>query len=231
VSRDGRTVLFVSHNMTAVKSLCSRAILIEKGRVAADGGVDEVVDRYLNEGVEGSGSGWIADDAHRYHDVPDEARFRSVRLTDREGREVSQLYFGQPFRVGFTCDLLKDVPDGLFEVSISSLDGAHVTCSTTLDGGGGPRFLARGRHEVTAAFDVVLLPRQYTIDLGVHHHDGRTADFVQRTLDFTVLRVAENGDDHFRWNRTRGYVRADARWDLGENKPRRVRAVNEETVR
>jgi lipopolysaccharide transport system ATP-binding protein len=219
VSRDGRTVLFVSHNMTAVKSLCSRAILIEKGRVVADGGVDEVVDRYLNEGTDGTGTGVIPDDAHRHSDVPDEARLRSVRLTDVGGEEVSQLYFGQPFRVGFTCDVLKDIPEGHFEISISALDGAHVLYSTTMDGGRGPRFLARGRHEVSAAFDVVLLPRQYTIDLGVHHQDGRTADFVQRTLDFTVLRVAENGDDHYRWNRTRGYVRADARWDLGSDQP------------
>jgi lipopolysaccharide transport system ATP-binding protein len=213
VSRDGRTVLFVSHNVTAVKSLCSRAVLVEKGRIAADGGVDEVVDQYLNEGVDDAGFGVIPDDAHRHCDVKDEARFRSVRLCDAEGREVSQLYFGQPFRIEFVCDLFKDMPDAHFEISISTLDGAQVTYSTTMDEGRGSRFLARGRHEVGAAFDVVLLPRQYTIDLGVHHHDGATGDFVQRTLNFTVLRVAENGTDHYRWGRTRGYVRAPARWE------------------
>src|SRR5205085_4456111 len=37
VSRQGRTVLFVSHNMTAVKALCTRALLMEGGRVAWDG--------------------------------------------------------------------------------------------------------------------------------------------------------------------------------------------------
>ena len=44
VSKHGRTILFVSHNMTAVKALCSRAVLIDGGRVAADGDVDEVVE-------------------------------------------------------------------------------------------------------------------------------------------------------------------------------------------
>ena len=49
VVREGRTVLFVSHNMTALQNLCSRAILLEKGRVAEDGPAREVVSRYLQE--------------------------------------------------------------------------------------------------------------------------------------------------------------------------------------
>ncbi len=214
VSRQGRTVLFVSHNMTAVKSLCTRALLIDRGQVACDGGVDEVVNRYLTAGTEMSRTGDIPDDAPRHRDDPDEARFRAVRLADLSGQDVSQLYFGQPFRVRFVCDVLRDIPDGHFEVSISTVDGIHVTYSTTLDGGKGPAFLRRGRHEGSAEFDVVLLPRDYTIDLGVHHQNGMTADFVQRALDFSVLRVAENGDDHYRWARTRGHVRAPATWEL-----------------
>jgi hypothetical protein len=116
--------------------------------------------------------------------------------------------------VHFVCELLKDIPDGHFEISLSTTDGTHVTYSTTMDDGRGPAFLKKGRHEVSADFDVVLLPRDYTIDLGVHHHDGRTADFVQRTLDFSVLRVAETGEEHFRWPITRGYVRPSATWEM-----------------
>ncbi|MBA3915695.1 MAG: ABC transporter ATP-binding protein, partial [Acidobacteriales bacterium] len=46
-SGEGRTVLFVSHNMAAVTTLCDRAILLEEGRVVMDGGAAEVVARYL----------------------------------------------------------------------------------------------------------------------------------------------------------------------------------------
>lgn len=213
VSRHGRTVLFVSHNMTAIKSLCTRGILIDKGQVAIDGDVDEVVDRYLTAGTDMARTGIIPDDAPRQRDVKDEALFRSVRLTDVEGRETTQLYFGQPFRVHFVCDVLKDIPDGHFEISISTIDGTQVTYSTTMDGGKGPIFLSKGRHEVSAELDVVLLPREYTIDLGVHHQNGRTADFVQRCLDFTVLRVSDTGDDHYFWPRTRGFVRPNTAWN------------------
>src|SRR4051794_19175857 len=82
VSREGRTVLFVSHNMSAIKSLCTRGILIEGGRVAYDGSTDEVVNRYLDSGSEMARSGVIPHDAPRYSDAKGEARVLSVRLTD-----------------------------------------------------------------------------------------------------------------------------------------------------
>jgi lipopolysaccharide transport system ATP-binding protein len=47
VGGEGRTVIFVSHNMAAVTQICSRAILLEGGRVAEDGPVDDVVDSYM----------------------------------------------------------------------------------------------------------------------------------------------------------------------------------------
>lgn len=55
VSRgEGRTVLFVSHNMTAVKSLCKRGIILQNGMLVDDGGVDEVVTHYLRGDSESS---------------------------------------------------------------------------------------------------------------------------------------------------------------------------------
>lgn len=47
--REGRTVLFVSHNMGSIRQLCTKAILLDKGQVQAQGGVDEIVNRYLNQ--------------------------------------------------------------------------------------------------------------------------------------------------------------------------------------
>jgi lipopolysaccharide transport system ATP-binding protein len=45
----GRTVLFVSHNMDAVKSLCNTAIFLEYGKIIREGGAEEIVDKYLSE--------------------------------------------------------------------------------------------------------------------------------------------------------------------------------------
>jgi len=58
VSGHGRTVLFVSHNMTAVSSLCDRAILLKAGKVIQDGSAAEVIEGYLGSAAQTSGLQW-----------------------------------------------------------------------------------------------------------------------------------------------------------------------------
>ncbi len=52
VAGQGRTVLFVSHNMEAVQKLCNKGLLLQKGRVIATGPMQDVIDRYVNEATE-----------------------------------------------------------------------------------------------------------------------------------------------------------------------------------
>ena len=48
VSNEGRTIVFVSHNLGSVKRLCKRGILLRNGQVAFAGSVDDTLDKYLN---------------------------------------------------------------------------------------------------------------------------------------------------------------------------------------
>jgi lipopolysaccharide transport system ATP-binding protein len=53
VANEGRTILFVSHNMAAVNKLCSRGILLEKGKMSFDGVIEAAIDKYLSKGKDG----------------------------------------------------------------------------------------------------------------------------------------------------------------------------------
>ena len=100
--------------------------------------------------------------------------------------------------------------------------------NSRIDGGKAPQALVPGRYEGSAEIDTCLLPRQYTVDLGVHHQNGTTADWVQRTFDFTVLKVGQSRSDHYPWPQVRGHVRAPARWRMervGEAGSRQPAAV------
>ena len=50
-TREGKTILFVSHNMQAVKNLCDRALILEKGRIIASGDPDTVINKYIKDGA------------------------------------------------------------------------------------------------------------------------------------------------------------------------------------
>jgi lipopolysaccharide transport system ATP-binding protein len=60
VSKSGRTIIFVSHDLGAVKQLCSRSILLEKGKKVADGDTDDIVNQYL-QGQNDLGHSWKID--------------------------------------------------------------------------------------------------------------------------------------------------------------------------
>jgi lipopolysaccharide transport system ATP-binding protein len=83
VGKEGRTVLFVSHNMNAIHRLCPRVILLDEGRIRADGDTSEVISQYLNADRS------AAD--HKEWGSPEQApgdetvRLKRVRLLDRHG--------------------------------------------------------------------------------------------------------------------------------------------------
>ena len=83
VGRQGRTVLFVSHNMPAVTRLCPRAILLESGRVLRDGPAHQVVSAYLGSGLGTTAAREWSDPAAAPGD--DVARLCGVRVRTEDG--------------------------------------------------------------------------------------------------------------------------------------------------
>jgi lipopolysaccharide transport system ATP-binding protein len=214
VAGHGRTVLFVSHNMAAVKALCTRAILIQGGRVTVSGAVDSVVDAYLGRDVEGSRTGVIPADVPRFGTGA--VILRELHLLTEGGEPVHELYFGQRFRVGLTFEARKPVEDAVVELGVATRDGVRVASAFSTDAERPPFQFDAGANHVVVDVDVTLLPRDYHFDVAVHHGEGVTLDEVERAFDFEVLNVAETGADHYRWSSVRGFVRPAAQWRLVE---------------
>jgi lipopolysaccharide transport system ATP-binding protein len=210
VVREGRTVLFVSHNMAAVKALCGRAILLRGGRVVRDGNVDDVVETYLQSGRAAAEDRVVPDDAPRTGSG--EARIRRVSLVDRKDQTLEDVHLGQPFRVILGVEVTSPVDGVLAGLSISTLEGTPVASSFSTDGGRAPWTLGVGRHSVVVDLDATLLPRRYSLDVFVARLDGREVDFVARVVDFDALPFAQSGTDTYPWVTVRGFVRPPASW-------------------
>src|SRR5438874_10772508 len=89
VAGSGRTVLFVSHNMPAVRALCSRAILLDAGRVVLNGSTEDVVARYLAEETIDRPVASAEDIALRVEGIirrdHPTVRFREIAIQDEHG--------------------------------------------------------------------------------------------------------------------------------------------------
>jgi lipopolysaccharide transport system ATP-binding protein len=105
VGRHGRTVLFVSHNMQAVTRLCQRAVLLEHGAVAADGGAPQIASRYLRgEGDTAAHREWTNENLAPQNDV---ARLLSVRVIDSSGATSEAIDIRQPVAFEMVWRVLK----------------------------------------------------------------------------------------------------------------------------
>ena len=82
VSGQGRTVLFVSHNMASVKRLCSRGIVLEQGLMAFDGEIDDAVDYYLSQGRSSGEFGTIGAEIARNQYHKGKLNIREIHLAN-----------------------------------------------------------------------------------------------------------------------------------------------------
>ena len=210
VVREGRTVLFVSHNMAAVKALCSRALLLGGGRVVEDGPVDQIIDRYLISAMARLPGGVIPSDIVR--SGTGEGRFRRVEVLTFDEQPATEVYFGQRFRVRMTVEVTQPLDAVVAGVMIATTDGTTVSCAFSTDRGVGTYALCPGWHDLKVDIDLTLLPRTYTLTLALNRTDGYDIDYVSNAANFEVLNVAETGTDSYPWPTLHGYVRARSSW-------------------
>ncbi|NNC98794.1 MAG: ABC transporter ATP-binding protein, partial [Gammaproteobacteria bacterium] len=79
VGQQGRTVLFVSHNMGLIQELCSHSLYLKEGRINHYGKTNDVLPKYLSDGVEQQGE-WAADDS--------QGTLRQIRLVNAQGERI-----------------------------------------------------------------------------------------------------------------------------------------------
>ena len=105
VGKHGRTVLFVSHNMQMITRLCSRAILLEKGKIKDDGPADKVVASYLTAGrLSSSERIWENKQESPGGDV---ARLLAVRVKDENGTILQSFDIRKPIGIEMEYEVLK----------------------------------------------------------------------------------------------------------------------------
>ena len=105
VRQHGRTVLFVSHNMSAITRLCGRAILIAGGTIQQDGPAPQVTSAYLLSSLRTTAERQWTDLAAAPGD--DVVRLRAIRVRDGEGVTTEAADIRQPIGIEMTYDVLK----------------------------------------------------------------------------------------------------------------------------
>ncbi|HTX86469.1 MAG TPA: ABC transporter ATP-binding protein [Candidatus Nanoarchaeia archaeon] len=118
VKKSGRTIIFVSHNMDAVESLCDRVVLLKGGRVIGDGKADEMIEKYLGENRNFFEKKWDENSAPGNEKV----KLLKADLLSRENQPLSYISTATPFRIKLEFMNYADSIDLGFHVRFFSED-------------------------------------------------------------------------------------------------------------
>jgi len=131
VGNQGRTVLYVSHNMPAIARLCKRAILLDGGKLAADGLSHKVVSLYLNSGL-GTTASRIWTDSTK-PPGGEVARLRAVHVRTEEGSISDALDIRRPIGLEMEYEVIKPGYILLPRYFVSNEEGVEIFTVVDLD--------------------------------------------------------------------------------------------------
>ncbi len=213
VSKSGRTVLFVSHNLTAVQQLCDSCLYLKHGMVSSLGKTDQIIEQYLFENKAIQLNGLIPDDFPRTYNNG-QGFFRNVLLTDLDNHTVARLAFAQPFKIKLEFEAVSEIIGASINLNIATTLGQSVAFTMEKQKG---EYLARnfkpGMHQVEVQVFTRFLPGRYSLTFGMNYHsNGVTIDWVENVYFFEVDKLGFNKGASYPFDDVHGYVEPDSNW-------------------
>jgi lipopolysaccharide transport system ATP-binding protein len=200
---EGRTILFVSHNMGALAQLCRRGILLQGGKITADGPIRDVIAGYLNA---------VSD--HRTAqavfpvDPSKPCQFLSAAILREDGTMGSEFGCDEPFVIRLEFEVRQATPNMKVYLDLYTLDGVRLFNSDVRDGD--PSIVERlgvGRHIFEIRVPGQLLGgTTYLMNIACEHLTGELVDGRLACCEFTLR------DTLSPWSNRPGYLSVLLPW-------------------
>lgn len=191
---EGKTILFVSHNMAAVKSLCNKGILLQNGKLIFDGNVNDCLDKYLISDV-GSNKLKISEITNRTGSQ--KVTFSDIYIENQNGDLISSIFTGQNLKIVITVNCKEDIEN--VDLGISFHDKFDDTLSYIYSGFQNHFYsLKKGENKI------ILLLNNFSIFSSLLKIRGRIlvgtveSDWPQETL----LEIKTEQGDYFNTGKT-----------------------------
>jgi lipopolysaccharide transport system ATP-binding protein len=187
-SSEGRTVLFVSHNMGAISQLCSKAMVMHQGRILSYGSVSSAIDYYLQSGISEAGSEYV-------NSSPKPSDILRIQLLDKKEQISNSFGFDEDIIFHFNVQLESTIVETAY-VGFRIMDKGERNVFTTqirLSD-----YCKRaGNYTIRAKIPKgVLVPNSYSPMVALHIPNQRVINYLESPVRFTV---EETGTDFFQY--------------------------------
>jgi lipopolysaccharide transport system ATP-binding protein len=185
VAQSGRTVLLVSHSMAAVQRLCSRVLLLRKGRAEPFSSVEQGIQAYMDTALvrEGTQVNLSEHPSRRQNSKP---LLQQVRFLDQHGRSRQRFFSGEPLKVELTFNPLVPLADPQFGIGVDDSLGARIfSVATYLSSSQLPELNCPG--VVTCQIDELpLAPGRYMLSFSAGTRSNPVIDAIEHAVSIEV---------------------------------------------
>ena len=205
-NKQGRTVLFVSHNMTSIRSLCKSAIMLNHGMVHSIGETSKIISNYLKINRK--------DDGMNEFEIPSklslystgEAKFKTIKIVNSKELPSRKLYFKEEFTIELTLDVVQSIENVIVNLFILNVHGEKiVTFSSGMNFK--PRDFNSGKYTLSLNMNQILMPGEYSICIAMSYFQtGSAIDFIESVYPFEIDRMSTDGKIEYPWVTVNGYV-------------------------
>ncbi len=215
----GKTILFVSHDLSAISKYCDRAVLLNQGRKLGEGSPKEMIDAYkqvlvgqyelpeaanvpdltadeqVREALEKKKRQQAGVNPNTLEYGTGQAKIADYYITDQKGVRSSAILKGDLFTMHMRVKILEDLPEPIFALSIKNSKGVEITGTNTmfekafLDG-----VKAGETKEITFTQKMRLQGGEYLISLGVTGYEKDEFKVYHRLYDVMELTVVSDKD-------------------------------------
>jgi lipopolysaccharide transport system ATP-binding protein len=200
----GRTVLFVSHNMAAIKQLCTKTIMMENGTIVFEGNTNEGIDYYLQsnqyDGYKGS----------YINEKIEQSGFLSLSLVDQDNAVRTEFGFDEPIAILIKAKVAEQhlnahIGFRVVDKNERVIFTSEVQLAKVLH--------KQGFHEFHVKLpEKFLVPNKFRLTFGMHIPNQELIDYQEESLSFEIV---ETGSDfHMHSGSDYGCVYVDCDWSL-----------------
>ncbi len=198
VAKTGRTILFVSHNLSAVSALCSRVTVLNRGDVLFSGDVFEAINRYSRLSV--SPAQALVDFSNRTVERFGEQQYavwKTLQILDAEGNATTVLQMGQEATFELSLDIKQPSDD--FEIGITISNLQDVSLHYLVSGWEGfSAIRQRGLHKISVQLPCLhVFPGDYQLNVWIALRGAYYDDAIHEALRFRVEEGRVNEHDTY----------------------------------
>jgi len=214
VTKEGRTVIFVSHDMDAVCHLCSRCLLLQHGEIAKIGPTGDVVAAYLGGEQEQVPEIDFAP-------IDSDATLSFAGLYNPQGQATTSFSATDAILLKCSFALRRQIEGLQLSFSVFNFKGDRIFYSPISMAKPAILVEAAGQYHIAALIPgCLLLPGRYSISLGLHTPKTKLYDLRKQALGFRIIASVLDRYDGFAGDEL-GQIFADVKWSRTDEHNRR----------